>query len=124
MLSSDEHIASLASLLREGKAYLHLRAEAARVDLVRVLVALCSALVLGIVLGALAGAVLLFLSYTLAAALGSAAWGNALVALLYAALGAGIYAARRALIQRPLARFLIHLLLPTMPQEPSAEKKP
>lgn len=106
---------SLRGLIAEVREYVMLRFEAFRIDLVAGLAALVSGLAVGCVLMGLLAFALLFLSY--AAALVLDAWIDnravafALVALGYLLLGGLVYVFRRALILRPLTKWLSGILL-------------
>lgn len=115
MFFNNKSIESLRALIAEVREYVMLRFEACRIDLVTGLATLVSGLVMGCVLMALMAFVLLFLSYAVALALD--AWIDnraaafALVALGYLLLGVLVYVFRRALILRPLMKWLAGILL-------------
>ncbi|MBQ8277057.1 MAG: phage holin family protein [Bacteroidaceae bacterium] len=115
MFFNNKSMESLRGLIAEVREYVMLRFEAFRIDLVAGLAALVSGLAVGCVLMGLLAFALLFLSY--AAALALDAWIDnravafALVALGYLLLGGLVYVFRRALILRPLTKWLSGILL-------------
>lgn len=115
MFFNNKSMESLRGLIAEVREYVMLRFEAFRIDLVAGLAALVSGLAVGCVLMGLLAFALLFLSY--AAALVLDAWIDnravafALVALGYLLLGGLVYVFRRALILRPLTKWLSGILL-------------
>ena len=115
VFSSDKNIELITQLFADAKRYAELRLKLAKVDMVSKLMLLLSALVLGAVLFVLLTIVVLFLSYTAAAALaswlGSMTAACAVIAGCYLLLAVLIYLNRRRWIVTPMARFLSRLFI-------------
>lgn len=115
MFSSDRNIETINHLIGEVKQYVELKGRCIQIDIVRKMTVLVSILIVGAILFALLAIIVLFLSFTLAAALapyvGGDAGGYAIIVLLYILLAGLVILMRKKWIEAPLANLLGHLFL-------------
>ena len=115
MMSSDQNVKILERLVRNLKRYVDLKLESLRLDAVRRITMLISALVIGVVFFCLASLVAVMLSFAavvyLAPIVGGYVVASGLVALFYVLVALLLIVFRRPLIIDPITRFLVSLLL-------------
>lgn len=115
MFSSERNIETINHLIDEVKKYVEIKGRCLQIDIVRKMTLLLGILIVGAILFALLAIIVLFLSFTLAAALaplvGSEAGGYAIIVVLYIILAVLVVVMRKKWIEAPLANLLGHLFL-------------
>lgn len=115
MFSDNKNIDHLEALFVELKAYIKLRQEHFKLELVEKTTILISSALLALVLLLLGGMVLFYLSFTvahlLAPAVGGLATSFGIIAAVLTSLAIILYLLRKRLIIEPLAKFLSNLFL-------------
>lgn len=115
MFSNDKNIERIADFVEEAKAWLILRKEYTKIELIDKIVQICTTLTLTVVLSFLVIMILIYLSfaaaYALEAVTGSMPIGFLIVSAFYTIILLLIYFRRHKWIERPLVRFLVNILL-------------
>ena len=115
MFSNDRNIERIADFVEEAKDWFSIRTEYTKLEIIDRVVRLCTALVLTIIFAIFITVILIYLSFAAAYALesitGSIVYGFIIVSIFYALLLMLTYYKRQSWIEKPLVRFLVHLLL-------------
>ena len=114
MLSSDKNVETLTQLIELLKHNLELRTEYVKLDVTARVVRLLGAATLAVLFFVIVMAMLLFASLSVAVWLSNycgLAVALAVVAAFYLLVLVLVYSCRKAWIERPLVRFLSHILL-------------
>ena len=114
MFSSDKNVESIAQLVESVKSYVGLQGEYLKLDAIRKIVRLVTAMTLTIVLLLLGIAFLFYLSFACVywlEPLTGTALAFFIVALFFLALLILVFINRKSWIERPLVRFLADVLL-------------